>query len=98
MNNILSINITCYFSGGSYLGSSSSRGEASLPVRQIQVITQIVDPPLVKSMLTYGSRLLKEMGLDRDTDRNHIFADQYGRLLRKIAAYIMISKSNLQPH
>ena len=72
--------------------------EAGLPVRQIQVITQTVDPPLVKSMLTYGSRLLKELGLDRDTDRNHIFADQYGRLLRKIAAYIMISKSSLQPH
>jgi len=40
-------------------------GEAGLPVRQIQVITQTVDPPLVKRMLTYGSRLLKELGLDR---------------------------------
>lgn len=58
-----------------------------LPVRQIQVITQIVDPPLVKRMLTYGSHLLKGLGLDRDTNRDHLFADQFGRLLRKIAAY-----------
>jgi hypothetical protein len=73
-------------------------GEFQIPIRQIQTITETVDPPIVRAMLNYGSRLLKELGLDEDKDRNHILADRYGRLLRKIAAYLTISKSNLQPH
>ena len=35
---------------------------------------------------------------DLSTDKNHILADRYGRLLRKIAAYIMVSKASLQPY
>ena len=69
-----------------------------IPIRQIQTITETVDPPIVKSILNYGSRLLKEFGFDGDTDSNHVFADRYGRLLRKIGAYIMVSKANLQPY
>jgi len=69
-----------------------------IPIRQIQTITETVDPPIVRSMLNYGSRLLKELGFDGDTDSNHVLADSYGRLLRKIGAYIMVSKSNLQPY
>jgi hypothetical protein len=78
--------------------SNNQDGELQIPIRQIQTITETVDPPIVRAMLNYGSRLLKELGLDKDKDRNHILADRYGRLLRKIAAYLTISKSNLQPH
>ena len=78
--------------------SEGENGKIPIPIRQIQTITETVDPPIVKSILNYGSRLLKELGLDRDTDSNHTLADQYGRLLRKIGAYIMVSKSNLQPY
>lgn len=69
-----------------------------LPVRQIQVITETFDPPLVKSMLNYGSRLLKQLDFDGDTERNHVFADEYGRLLRKLAAFLMVGKLKVQPH
>ena len=69
-----------------------------IPIRQIQTITETVDPPLIRSLLNYGSRLLKETGYGTDTDSNHILADSYGRLLRKIGAYLMVSKSNLQPY
>jgi len=73
-------------------------GDLQIPIRQIQTITETVDPPIVRAMLNYGSRLLKQLGLSEDKDRNHILADSYGRLLRKIAAYLTISKAKLQPH
>ena len=78
--------------------SEGENGKIPIPIRQIQTITETVDPPIVKSILNYGSRLLKEFGFDGDTDSNHVFADRYGRLLRKIGAYIMVSKANLQPY
>jgi len=73
-------------------------GKIPIPIRQMQAVTQMVDPPIVRSLLNYGSRLMKAVGLDRDTDRDHALADRYGRLLRKIGAYIMVSKSSLQPY
>jgi len=78
--------------------SGNSDEKIPIPIRQIQTITETVDPPIVKSILNYGSRLMKELGFDRDTDSNHTLADRYGRLLRKIGAYLMVSKSNLQPY
>lgn len=73
---------------------------APLPIRQVKTVSYTVDPPLVKRILRYGSRLLKNLGLATDKTSNHILADQYGRLLRKIAAYIIIAKSQdyLKPH
>jgi len=75
-------------------------GRKDLPIRatQIQVITSAVDPPKVRSILNYGSKLLRELGLDRDTDFNHVFADRYGRLLRLSASIIQVSKLKLQPY
>ena len=49
-------------------------------------------------MLSYGSRILKDLDLDRDTDSCHILADRYGRLLRKLGAFMTISKIRIQPH
>jgi len=71
---------------------------SQIPIRQIQTIIQTVDPPVVKRMLSYGSKMLKELGMDRDTDSCHIFADRYGRLLRKIGAFIQISKTEVPPY
>jgi hypothetical protein len=105
--------LTSHIAYGKSLGFTASRnhlfrvlartskiedGELQIPIRQIQTITETVDPPIVRAMLNYGSRLLKELSLDKDKDRNHILADRYGRLLRKIGAYLTVSKSNLQPH
>ena len=72
--------------------------DLQIPIRQIQTITETVDPPIVRAMLNYGSRLLKQLGLSEDKDRNHILADSYGRMLRKIGAYLTVSKAKLQPH
>ena len=69
-----------------------------VPVRQIQVITEMIDPPLMKNMLNYGSYLLKELGYDRDMVKNHILADYYGRLLRKLAVYLMDKKLSVPPN
>jgi len=75
-------------------------GTLDLPIRstQIQVISSAVDPPIVKSILEYGSKMLKNLDLDRDTDECHLFADQFGRLLRKLAGFIQVSKVDVQSH
>jgi len=77
---------------------SSVGGGREIPIRQMQVVTQTIDPPIVKSLLNYGSLLLKKLGFDQGMGNNHVIADRYGRLLRKIGAYMMVSKSSLQPH
>ena len=71
-----------------------------LPVRstQIQIVNSAVDPPIVRRMLSYGSRLLRGLGMDRDTELCHTFADRYGRLLRKLAAFLQVAKLKVQPH
>jgi len=53
-------------------------------------------PPIIKNLLNYGSLLLKRIGLDGDTEFNHIFADRYGRLLSKIGAFLQVSGLNVQ--
>ena len=106
--------LTSYIAYGKSLGSTMPRShlyrviakvsaenkdwKQPVPIRQIQAIAETVDPAIVRSMLNYGSRVLKSLGYDGDTDKNHMLADRYGRLLRKIATYIMVSKESLQPY
>jgi len=78
--------------------AKARREGGQIPIRQIQVLSNTVDPPAIQNMLRYGSRLLKELGLDRDTDSCHLLADRYGRLLRKLGAFITIGKVEIQPH
>lgn len=63
-------------------------GGEDLPLRAkvLKAIVQAVDPPTVKTLLEYGSQMMKGLGLDADTPRNHLIADELGRLLRKIGA------------
>ena len=69
-----------------------------IPIRQITVMTQTFDPPLVKNMLRYASQILKNLGLDRDRPDTHTLADQIGRTVRKIAGFLAISKMSVQPY
>ncbi|MFH0896980.1 MAG: TFIIB-type zinc ribbon-containing protein, partial [Candidatus Bathyarchaeota archaeon] len=71
-----------------------------LPIRstQIQVLSSAVDPLVVKRMLSNGSRMMKELGLDRDDDRCHVLSDQYGRALRVFATFLQDSKIKVQSH
>ena len=77
------------------LAKTRSKGDQPVPIRQIQAIVKTVDPPVIRSMLNYGSVLLKRLGLDRDTEFNHAFADRYGRLLRKIGAFLQATGSKV---
>lgn len=76
------------------------KGTKDLPIRstQIQVMSSAVDPPVVKTMLNYGSKVMTELGLNRDDDVCHVLSDQYGRIIRTVAAYLQISKARVQPH
>jgi len=76
------------------------KGTKDLPIRstQIQVMSSAVDPPVVKTMLNYGSKVMTELGLNRDDDVCHMLSDQYGRIIRTVAAYLQISKARVQPH
>jgi len=75
-------------------------GTKDLPIRstQIQVMSSAVDPPVVKTMLNYGSKAMTEIGLNRDDDMCHVLSDQYGRIIRTVAAFLQISKARVQPH
>ncbi|MEM2126608.1 MAG: hypothetical protein QXH67_00085 [Candidatus Bathyarchaeia archaeon] len=63
-------------------------GREDLParVRSLKAVVQAVDPPSTKRLLELGSSMMKSLGLDADTVRNHLIADELGRLLRKIGA------------
>jgi ribosomal protein L37AE/L43A len=66
-------------------------GKRDLPVRaQAAAKMAYSDPPPIRRLLETGSRLMKSLGLDADTSRNHILADSYGRLLRKLGALIQV--------
>jgi ribosomal protein S27E len=80
--------------------AQAPEGITDLPIRsaQIQVLSSAVEPPVVRRMLDYGSRMLKQLGLDRDTDECHILSDQYGRCIRTAAAFLQVSKMKAQPH
>jgi len=75
-------------------------GTKDLPIRstQIQVLSSAMEPPVVKTMLNYGSRMLKELGLDRDEDACHVLSDEYGKSVRMVAAFLQVSKMKVQPH
>jgi len=78
--------------------AKAPNGAEDLPLRarQIQIVASAVDPPKVRNLLDYGSKLLREIGMDEDTEFNHLFADHYGRLLRKIGAFLQVSGLNVQ--
>jgi hypothetical protein len=57
-----------------------------------------VEPPVVKRMLDYGSKMLKQLNLDRDEAECHILSDEYGKLVRTVAAFLGVSKLKVQPH
>jgi len=75
-------------------------GTNDLPIRstQIQVMSSAVDPPVVRTMLSYGSKIMTELGLNRDDDVCHVLSDQYGKVIRTVAAFIQISQTRVQPH
>ena len=75
-------------------------GTKDLPIRstQIQVMSSAVEPPVVKAMLSYGSMMLKELGLDRDEDTCHVLSDEYGKCVRTVAAFLQVSRVKVQPH
>jgi ribosomal protein L37AE/L43A len=69
--------------------SRSRAGRRSLPARiQAAKAQAYSDPPAIRRLLEQGSRLMKGLGLDADTSRNHLIADALGRRLRKAGALI----------
>lgn len=75
-------------------------GTKDLPIRstQIQVLSGAVEPPVVKAMLSYGSKMLKGLGLDRDEDVCHVLSDEYGKRVRTVAGFLQVSRVEVQPH
>lgn len=75
-------------------------GTVDLPIRalQIKILSQEVDPKKTKNMLVVASKILKSLGLDAGTEKNHVFAQYLGSFIRKLSAYIIISKVKVTPH
>jgi hypothetical protein len=80
--------------------AQAPEGIKDLPIRsaQIQVLSNAVEPPVVRRMLNYGSQMLKQLYLDRDEEECHELSDQYGRCIRAVAAFLGVSKLKVQPH
>jgi len=77
---------------------SRENDQGKIPIRQITTLTQTVDPPVVRNMLSYGSRMLKQLGLEKDTESCHLLADRLGRTLRKIGAFLHVSRMQVRPY
>ena len=80
--------------------AQAPEGIKDLPIRsaQIQVLSSAVEPPVVRRMLDYGSKMLKQLNLDRDEAECHELSDQYGRCIRAVAAFLQVSKLKVQSH
>jgi hypothetical protein len=80
--------------------AKAPEGIKDLPIRsaQIQVMSNALEPPVVKRMLNYGSQMLKQLYLDRDEAECHELSDEYGKLVRAVAAFLQISKLKVQSH
>jgi ribosomal protein L37AE/L43A len=76
----------------------AERKDLPIRSRQIKIIQNAVDPPVVKRMLNYGSNMLKDLGMHQDTEKHHLLAHRCGSLLREIAAFLQISKLNVQSY
>ena len=70
----------------------------NVPIRQILAVVEQVDPPMVRSMLNYASRVLKGLGLDRDTDECHLLADYVGGMVRQAASVLSLGRWKVKPY
>ncbi|MEM4727263.1 MAG: winged helix-turn-helix domain-containing protein [Candidatus Bathyarchaeia archaeon] len=68
--------------------SPAGRRNLASRLRAVRGVSNAVDPPTVKRLLELGSRMMKDLGLDADTVRNHLIADELGRRLRRLGNII----------
>jgi len=69
-----------------------AESKTNVPIRQITTITNTFDPPVARNMLSYGSRILKNLGLQRDTGPSAVLAHTLGGTLRKVGGFLAVSK------
>jgi len=74
-----------------------AESKANVPIRQITTITETVDPPIVKNMLAYSSRLLKALGFTPENNISAVLAHDLGGILRKVGGFLAVSKIEVQP-
>ena len=77
--------------------SEAGKEDVFLRARFMRMVNMNMEPQATMNMLKYASKMLKDLGLDQDTENCHVFADKTGRLLRKLSAYITTSKVDVQP-
>ena len=77
-----------------------AENKANVPIRQIYTIAETFDPPVVINMLAYASKLLKNLGFDSNDRLSAILANELGGALRRIGAFLTISRvcEVFQPH
>jgi len=61
--------------------------DAGLRAKLLRLIELKVDHPYVKRLVKYGSQICKQFGLHRRDAVALSFAEEYGRVLRKLGAY-----------
>jgi len=77
-----------------------AENKANVPIRQVYTIAETLDPPVVKNMLEYGSKMLKNLGFNPNDRLSAILANELGTVLRRIGAFLTVAKLGevFQPH
>lgn len=69
------------------------RGNEDLPIRarQIRIITERTEHPVIERMLKVGSQLCELYGFGDHQDRKSVqFSDMLGRIIRTVGAYLIL--------
>lgn len=81
-----------WLSRGSFCRVILPVGKKDMGIRatHLKSVTTKTEHPWIIALLSYGSEICKEYGLHKDDDACHRFADEYGKVLRRVGSYIII--------
>jgi len=75
--------------------ASAPAEKLDLPIRstQIQVMSNAVESPVVRAMLSYSSEMFHALGLDDDSEICHVLSNHFGLRVRSIGAFLQCAKN-----
>ena len=75
--------------------ASAPAQKLDLPIRstQIQVMSNAVESPTVRAMLSYSSEMFHALGLDDDSEICHALSNHFGLRVRSFGAFLQCAKN-----
>lgn len=72
------------------IASITGKQDLGLRARHIRMLTVKTEHPWIISLLSYGKHVCEQFNLHRHDEACITFANEYGRLLRKVGAYLIV--------